>query len=219
MTLAAHFIREPLLEFGSGQRVEHPQDGLFLYGPIKGLGNPEIIDVGVVGTPDGIALVHGWLRTVVQRISAADPAKLHTASWPGFQAAFGVRLVDEPLVRIPIDSTTILNAIKKTNRIDAVRSTVQLFENAILEHLRTDERRPDVWLVVVPESVHRYGRPQVAGPKDATKSTLMSEKSATGFLRSGGALFPDMIEEAQTYLFARNFHHQLKAQLLHKEKP
>ena len=65
--------------------------------------------------------------------------------------------------------------------------------------------------------VHRYGRPQVAGPKDATKSTLMSEKSAAGFLRSGGALFPDMIEEAQTYLFARNFHHQLKAQLLHKE--
>jgi hypothetical protein len=181
------------------------------------LGNPEIIHAGVVGTPDGIGLVRGWVRTVVQRIPAADPAKLHTASWPGFQAAFGVRLEDEPLVRILIDSTTIVNAIKKTNRVDAVRSTVQLFENAILEHLRTDERRPDVWLVVVPESVHRYGRPQVAGPKDATKSTLMSEKSAAGFLRSGGALFPDMIEEAQTYLFARNFHHQLKAQLLHKE--
>jgi hypothetical protein len=217
MTLAASFIREPLLEFGSGQRIEHPQDGLFLYGPIKRPGSPEIIHVGVVGTLDGIALVRGWLRTVIQRIPAADPKKLHNSSWPGFQAAFGVRLVDEPLVRISIDSTTIARAIKKTNRVDAVRSTVQLFENAILEHLRTDERRPDVWLVVVPESVYRYGRPQVAGPKEATTSTLMSEKIASGFLRSGSALFPDMLEEAQTYLFARNFHHQLKAQLLHKE--
>jgi hypothetical protein len=33
----------------------------------------------------------------------------------------------------------------------------------------------------------------------------------------GGSLFPEMAEEAQTYLFARNFHHQLKAQLLHTD--
>ena len=44
----------------------------------------------------------------------------------------------------------------------------------------------------------------------------MSEKVAATFLQ-GGALFPDMTEEAETYLFARNFHHQLKAQLLHRE--
>jgi len=41
----------------------------------------------------------------------------------------------------------------------------------------------------------------------------MSEKSAAGFLQ-GGSLFPELAEEAATYLFARNFHHQLKAQLL-----
>ena len=45
----------------------------------------------------------------------------------------------------------------------------------------------------------------------------MSEKTAAGFLRSSGALFQDMTDEAQLYLFAKNFHHQLKAQLLHKE--
>jgi hypothetical protein len=45
----------------------------------------------------------------------------------------------------------------------------------------------------------------------------MSERSAAEILRTGGALFPDMADEAQIYLFARNFHHQLKAQLLHKE--
>ena len=45
---------------------------------------------------------------------------------------------------------------------------------------------------------------------------MMSERTAARILRDG-ALFADMTEEAETYLFARNFHHQLKAQLLHKE--
>ena len=116
-----------------------------------------------------------------------------------------------------MSSTSIEHAIHKNNRYDAVRSTVQLFENAILDHYRTDERRPDVWLVVVPEIIHRYGRPQVGGTKDTVPSNVMSEKIAAGFLRAGGSLFPDMSDESQLYLFARNFHHQLKAQLLHKQ--
>ena len=216
MTIAAHFIAEPLLEFGSGQKVEHPQDGLFLYGPVTGSGSPQIVEVGIIGTPDGIALVRKWLCALMERIPIEDPGQLHTSPWPGFQAVFGARLVIEPLVTIPIPASDISNAISKTNRVDAVRSTVKIFEEAIFEHFRTDERRPDVWLVVVPEKVYRYGRPQVSGPKDATPSDLMSQRTAAGFLR-GGALFPGMTEEAQTYLFARNFHHQLKAQLLHKE--
>jgi hypothetical protein len=216
MTIETHFIPEPLLEFGNKQKLEHPQDGLFLYGPVKGQGSPEVIHVGLVGTLEGIDLVKQWLVTLVGRLPIERPEQLHTSPWPGFQAAFGARLETKPLVTIALSGSDIANAIRKTNRYDAVRSTVKLFENALLDHYRTDERRPDVWLVVVPEIVHRYGRPQVAGPKETVKSTLMSEKTAAGFLQSD-ALFPDMTEEAQTYLFARNFHHQLKAQLLHKE--
>jgi hypothetical protein len=54
MTIQTHFIKEPLLEFGNGQQLEHPQDGLFLYGPVSAGGNPEVIHVGVAGTPEGI---------------------------------------------------------------------------------------------------------------------------------------------------------------------
>jgi hypothetical protein len=216
MTLEAHFIAEPLLEFGSHQKLEHPQDGLFLYGPVKSRGSPEVVHVGVVGTHDGIALVKKWLATLQGPLPVQRPDQLHTSPWPGFQAAFGTRLEPTPLVTIPLSGSDIATAIGKTNRYDAVRSTVKMFEMGILEHFRSDERRPDVWLVIVPEIVHRYGRPTVSGPKDAVKSRLMSEKVAAKFLQ-GGALFPDMTEEAETYLFARNFHHQLKAQLLHRE--
>jgi hypothetical protein len=216
MAIETNFIAEPLLEFGSRQKLEHPQDGLFLYGPVKSQGSPQVIHVGVIGTRDGIALVNKWLETLQGPLPVQRPDQLHNSPWPGFQAAFGIRLEPRPLVTVALSGSDIATAIGKTNRYDAVRSTVRMFETAILEHLRSDERRPDVWLVVVPEIVHRYGRPTVSGPKDAVKSTLMSEKVAAKFLQ-GGALFPDMAEEAETYLFARNFHHQLKAQLLHRE--
>ncbi|WP_316227536.1 hypothetical protein [Bradyrhizobium sp. SZCCHNR3015] len=216
MTIETHFLPEPLLEFGYRQKLEHPQDGLFLYGPVDVPGTPQALHVGVIGTREGIALVEAWLKTLAGRVPTQRSDQMHTSSWPGFQAAFGVKLGGHPLVSIPVDGTAIFNAIRKSNRYDAVRSAVELFERAILDHYRVDERRPDVWLVVVPEVVHRYGRPQVAGPKDAVPSSLISERAAAEILR-GGSLFPDMADEAQIYLFARNFHHQLKAQLLHKE--
>lgn len=216
MTLASHFLNEPLLEFGSGQKVEHPQDGLYLYGPVNGVGVPGKIHVGIVGTSDGISLACNWLSALQGALAVQHPDQLHTSAFPGFQAAFNVGLEPHPLISLALSRNDIVKALGKSNRYEAVRSTVKMFETAILEHLRTDERRPDVWLVVVPEIVFRYGRPTVAGPKETTRSKLMSERTAARILRHG-ALFPDMTEEAQTYLFARNFHHQLKAQLLHRE--
>lgn len=215
MTITADYTPEPLLEFGSHQKLEHPQDGLFLYGPIRGPGRPETIHVGIVGTTEGIELTKKWLIALSGKIDVERSDQLHTTPWPGFQAAFGVKLETTPLATIALSGTEIANAIKKTNRYDAVRSTVKLFESAILEYRRSDDLRPDVWLVVVPEDVHRYGRPTVGPPRDATPSRLMSEKTASKLI--DGALFADMAEEARTYLFARNFHHQLKAQLLDRE--
>jgi hypothetical protein len=216
MSFASHFLGEPLLEFAYGQKVEHPQDGLYLYGPVKGAGAPRAIHVGVVGTREGIALAGDWLSSLQGVLPVERPEQLHTSSFPGFQAAFGIRLEPIPLVAIELPRNDIVSALGRTNRYEAVRSTVKMFEAAILDHLRTDERRPDVWLVVVPEIVFRYGRPTVAGPKESVRSRIMSERTAARILRDG-ALFPDMTEEAETYLFACNFHHQLKAQLLHSE--
>lgn len=216
MTIEAEFLEEPLLEFGNGQTAEHPQDGLFLYGPSPIKGGPEVVRVGLVGTEAGIALVKEWLPRIAGRIPVKDIAKLHTSNWPGFQAAFGARLETEPLATIAIKSRDIEEAAHKKNRTEAVRGMVKLYEDAIVAHLRNEETRPEVWVVIVPEVVHDFGRPEVKGPKDGLASNLMPEKLAKRFL-SQESMFPEMNEEAQTYLFAKNFHHQLKAQLLDKE--
>jgi len=206
MTIAGHFLSEPLLEFANSQTLEHPQDGLYLYGPVNGPGVPQAIHIGVVGTREGIMLASDWLTSLQGELSTERPEQLHTSPFPGFQAAFGIRLEPVPLVTIKISRDEIVAALGRTNRYEAVRSTVKMYETAILDHLRTDERRPDVWIVIVPEVVFRYGRPTVAGPKGSVKSNIMSERTAARILRDG-ALFPDMTEEAETYLFARNFHH------------
>jgi hypothetical protein len=213
VNLIAHYIAEPLLEFAHSQKLEHPQDGLFLYGPVNLPGSPEVLRVGVIGAPEGIDLVKDWLAKLAGFLPVKDPSKLHTSPWPGFQAAFGARLPIEPLATISLSRSAIDSAARKSNRTDAVRSIVALFEDALLEHKRTQETRPDVWLVVVPEIVHDYGRPTVAGPKNKTPSQLMPEDRAREILQTG-VLFPEMEEEARTYLFGRNFHHQLKCQLL-----
>lgn len=216
MTITAHYLPEPLLEFGSGQKIEHPQDGLFLYGPVDSTDKPAVIRVGVIGTVAGIDLVKAWLKRLTGRLPVRNPDKLHTSPWPGFQAAFGAQLDTEPLATIQVSASAIDREIRKTNRTERVRATVKLFEDALNEHLRSEETRPAVWLVVVPEIIHDYGRPAVSGPRNGTRSELMSAKSARGFLQEG-SLFPEMEQEAQTYLFASNFHHQLKCQLLNKE--
>jgi hypothetical protein len=52
----ATIIREPQLEFASGQRLEHPRDGLTLFGPVdsKGIEKPSHICYAAFGTQQGV---------------------------------------------------------------------------------------------------------------------------------------------------------------------
>lgn len=219
MSLSTLYIPEPLLAFGYGQKLETPKDGLFLFGPFDGSGGRSELRVAVIGSATGVGLSRGWL----QRLAGWLPAKRNrygeevawAPAWPGFEACFGVALPSRGMAELTLDSAAIESAIKKGNKPDAVRSAVLLYANAIRAYLRTEERRPDIWMVVVPDVVYRYGRPDVAPPptSERTPSTLLPSKIARRFLRDGD-LFPDSFADAETYLFASNFHHQLKAELL-----
>jgi hypothetical protein len=116
--LSAHYIPEPLLEFAHGQKLEHPQDGLFLYGPVNLAGSPGVLRVGVIGAPEGIDLVKGWLVKLAGFLPVKDSSKLHTSPWPGFQAAFGARLPLDPLVIITLSRSALDNAARKSNRTE-----------------------------------------------------------------------------------------------------
>jgi hypothetical protein len=219
MSLSTVHIPEPLLAFAHGQKLEAPKDGLFLFGPVEDAGGRSQVRIGVIGTATGVGLSRRWLARLSGWIAGKTDKQgapvLWAPAWPGFEACFGVGLPSQGLAELAIDGPGIEVAIKKANRSDAVRSTVRLFADAIRAHVRAEERHPDVWLVVVPDVVYRYGRPQVAPPPkgERTPSDLMSPKAARRFFADGD-LFPETMEDADTYLFSNNFHHQLKAELL-----
>lgn len=219
MSLSALYIDEPLLEFGHGQKLEAPKDGLFLFGPFEHAGGRSQVRVGVIGTPTGVGLSRRWFNRLAGWIDGKktpDGESIAWApAWPGFETCFGVGLPQSGFAEMKIDNGQIEGCIKKDNRADAVRSTVLLFADAIRSYRQTEERQPDVWLVVVPDVVYRYGRPKVAPPPRAerTTSSIISAKAARRFLTEGD-LFPATLADAETYLFSNNFHHQLKAELL-----
>lgn len=72
MSILTHRIAEPLLEFGHGQQMEAPKDGLFLFGPLEGPDGRSQVRLGVIGTESGVGLSRRWL----ERISLHIPGKV-----------------------------------------------------------------------------------------------------------------------------------------------
>ena len=208
-------IEEPRLSFRYGQELEHPKDGLFLFGPLEDKAKPAEMRIGVVGTLDGLACFREWITSIQCFIPPKDPNEPHHTGWPGFQAVFGTRWPQEPLVELTVSESAVHNSIRIADRHEAIYKTVNLFSEPIRKHLREDEAPPAMWFIVISEEVHRYGRPKSVVPKEERISgnQPFSFKSGREILRRG-SLFPEDRKAADIYRYELNFHHQMKARLL-----
>lgn len=218
MNTNINLLNEPLLEFAHNQCEAHPKDGLFLYGPTKSAAEGAALKFGVIGTKEGLALFDKWGATISGYIPPYKENVAHHSSFPGFEAAFGLKWPDSPAAQITLPAKDILNAIRITNRHEAIKKTVDLFADAIEEYLINEgEVTPDFWYVVIPDEVHQWGRPQKAPPLDdrIEGTARMKTKVAKKFLQTP-SLFPKDNEEAELQLYDLNFHNQLKARLLSK---
>ena len=211
-------IPEPLLGFGYGQQMEHPKDGLFLFGPLADNANPAEMRIGIVGTETGIACFHEWARRIRGYIPSQNADAAHHASWPGFQAVFGTKWPEAALVELKVDDAELSKAIRIGNRHEAIYRAVSFFEEPIRRHLRETEAPPAMWFVVIPEEIHRYGRPKSSIPRTerGKGSTLFNRTTARKIMKAG-SLFEEERQAADLYRYDLNFHHQLKARLLDKQ--
>ncbi len=213
--IMAH-IEEPLLSFGFNQRTEHPKDGLFLYGPPASNQNPARMDVGVIGTAEGIRRYETWVTAMSGTIAAPETGRQENKSlWPGFEATFGVPWPAKPFATIAIDGNVLSNRIRTEDRHEAIFKAVDVYSDALRKYLREEEARPQFWFAVVPEEVFRFGRPKSVVPKDQrVKSTGSLGRKAAKSILSKGSLFIEEMEAAVLYEYELNFHNQLKARLL-----
>jgi hypothetical protein len=208
------YIDEPLLEFGYGQRLKDPKDGLFLFGPLAER-RPAQMRVGVVGQLGGLALYKEWLGKARRFIPAVEPETPHHLAFPGFEAVFQTSWPILPIIEIPISATEVANSIRKTDRHNAIYETVGLFVDPIVRRLTEDDLGVDVWFVVIPDEVWRLGRPMSRpGRSEAVQDPgALGARLARRFLREP-SLFPEDMTGIAAYQYDVNFHHQLKARLI-----
>ena len=205
-----------MLSFGFNQQTEHPKDGLFLYGPPASNLNPARMDVGVIGTPEGIRRYETWVKAISSTIAAPETGREENkAMWPGFQATFGIPWPVKPFAAINIDGDVLSRRIRTEDRHEAIFKAVEVYSDALRKYLREQEARPQFWFVVIPEEVYRYGRPKSVVPRDKReKSTSPIGRKAAKSILSKGSMFIEEMEAAALYEYELNFHNQLKARVL-----
>lgn len=211
-------IEEPRLLFNYEQATEDPRDGLTLFGPLE-KGRPYGIRFGVVGTPVGIRHFKAWVTKL--QLPIGDPADFARPSYPGFEAAFGIPWRPNPEFEIEIDSVELRKRINFSDRHHRVYKTVDLYEQAILNTVSTEESPVDVWFVVVPDELYRNCRPQSTitaanriSSTDGISQQMIQDAGIGQTLMFDNEL---AVEVSEAYQYEVNFHNQLKARLLRKQ--
>src|SRR5580704_2349242 len=147
-------LHEPCLLFQHDQAMEDPRDGLTLFGPLDE-GKPYGIRAGVVGTRSGIPKFKTWVEWLQRPVRLQNPV-LARPPFPGFESAFRVPWHSAPILTIEVDEDELKAKTGLDDRHQRVFQTVELFSKAIIDAIRDEESKPDVWFVVIPDYVRRY---------------------------------------------------------------
>jgi hypothetical protein len=179
----------------------------------------------VIGTADGVRRLRSWANALTGFIDVppSDPrsraVEPQHVPFPGFAEAFHAEWPAEPTRAITdLDPAQIDRALKVANRHEAIRATVDIFVNRLVDENNRIESPPAFWFVVIPESVYELGRPQSSVKKDErVLGTVTVSQRRARQLAVEPTLFGDEEREAEVYQYAAHFRRQLKARLLKEQ--
>ena len=219
-SLPLDYISEPRLLFKHSQKIEHPQDGLFLYGPLDEK-HPNVIRAGVIGTSEGIRKYSDWVAKIQSLVCPDNNAS--SIPFPGFEAAFGAKWDPEPYSCIEINEGALLKTIHSKNRSEGVYNAVNVYLEAIQKFIVEEDNIPDFWFVVIPEQIYTFGRPKSIIPKpEQLPSKITITKKQSDELIKWPSLFDEYNleaeEAAEVYRYQKDFRAQLKARLLNDKQ-
>lgn len=207
------YLPEPNLMFGYGQALEDPRDGLTLFGPLD-KGAPYGIRAGVIGTQDGIDRFITWARHI-QGPLVDGGSQIARPPFPGFEAAFHIPWNPDPVLTIAVPEADLLRAVHIDDRHQRVFQTVTAYADPLLNCLRTEEVKPDLWFVIVPDLIYDLCRPQSTVAKAAQIAASVKLGPRLGRrLRREPSLFAAENAAAVAYEYGVDFRNQLKARLL-----
>lgn len=208
-------LKEPKLCFGYDQQTEFTKDGLTLFGPLDSDQNPPPMRVGVIASQLGLKLYKNWVKSINGYLPPQNTTREHHVGFPGFEAVFGVRWPENPASQIIISNQEILDTIHIQDTHQAIYKTVSLYEGKIRAHRQEEEQSVDLWFIVIPEEVYKFGRPNSKVPRTLAKdSPIQMTEAMADRLENQFSLWEEDHENAEIYKYEKNFHNQLKARLL-----
>jgi len=141
--------------------------------------------------------------------------------YPGFEPAFGIPWKPTCEFELAIDASELHRRINFADAHHRVYKAVDLYEEAILKVVVSEESPVDVWFVVVPDEVYRNCRPKsaLAASSRISSTSGLSVQDVRDVRRGQSLLFENELatELSKAYEFEVNFHNQLKARLLRKQ--
>ena len=212
------YLQEPKLQFGFNQAIEDPRDGLSLFGPLDA-GKPYGVRAGAIGTQQGLRRFRKWVKGLGSAI-ANNPPSAAMPPFPGFEAAFGIPWSESPILEMEVPETELSQVMYLDDKYIRVYQTVDVYAKRISEAIRREDLAVDVWFVVIPDDIYRYGRPTSQVDIDSRiRSTDRLSLRYARKLQKQATLFEEDRVKAQPYYYDVHFHNQLKAKLLDQNAP
>ena len=214
------YYPEPTLTFGQNQTAEDPRDGLLLFGPNEQFSRSSL-KAGIVGTKEGVELYESFVKRLQSPIISTKKMygneidiEAQRPSFVGFEATFGTEWREKPIITKHITEVKLDAILEEKNKKKRTRNIVDLYSQKIIESKQKDDKRVDIWFIIVPRSVYikcRYGA------KGEELSKRLDEKIAQ--LNEGQiSLYPDYDEELKELEKLKedssDFHNLIKAVLL-----
>lgn len=203
-------ISEPKLTFGYGQKLADPRDGITLFGPYTKDKLSGQLNVGIIGPEGGRTFLKNYLRGIHRPIYG--DSEIARPFFPGIEAAYGVSINFSNLPEIDVPEDEISQYLRYTDGHQRVYNLSNLYTDRLIKYQRQEEMPVNVWFVVIPDNVYRYGRPKSRIP--SSEDNIGLGLSETGRQPNQMFLFKELEELKKAYDFEVNFHNQLKAKLL-----
>lgn len=212
-------LDEPDLEFGLGQRVASPHDGLSLFGPYERNrpSHPRVPSYIVVGTPEGVTQFRAWASAMNLPAAETGSSNATQRLWPpfpGFEAAYEAKWSEQPAKTFHIDKEVLSDAARRSDQHERCYEVVDLYLDA-MKHTKKLDTTVSVAVCVVPDDVYLNCRPQsrVTCPSDSGLTRDEKERRRRG----QGSLFEKF--NFDQYHMSPDFRRQLKARSMGDKIP
>jgi len=209
------YIDEPLLTFANGQKAIDPRDGLMLFGAFDHRKVQGQKTIGVIGTAPLRQSLINYLKKIHSPIINSEKSIVRP-NFPGIETIFGISVNFDNIPQLNVNEKDIEKYLKYSDSHQRVHNWVNLYVEKLNAYSNTEEVPVDVWLVIIPQCIFQYGRPNSRIQKDESNIYVgLKPKDRNSDML---LLFPDMQEEVdklnEAYQFEINFHNQLKARIL-----